>query len=130
MAIDTAEKRKSISGIGWLLPGVTPNSEKDQEWRQESGWSYSGIAAASPVVPPVVITPVAEVAREIIRDLGRDLNIGIPPVEIQQINVVLAPSIIAALKGQVASRLNKTNHLIRKLLRTLKRILGMDVEGE
>ena len=47
MAIDTAEKRKSISGIGipCLIPGVTPNSGKDAEWRQESGWSYSGIAA-------------------------------------------------------------------------------------
>jgi len=45
MAIDSAEKRKSISGIDWLIPGVTPNSGKDQKWRQESGWSYSGIAA-------------------------------------------------------------------------------------
>ncbi len=47
MAIDNAEKRRSISGIGWLMPGVTPNSAKDQEWRQEAGWSYSGIAAAA-----------------------------------------------------------------------------------
>ncbi len=50
MAIDSAEKRLSISGIGGppMIPGVTPNSGKDQEWRQESGWSYSGIAAAAP----------------------------------------------------------------------------------
>src|SRR5687767_15295032 len=47
MAIDTAEKRKSISGIPFLIPGVTPNASKDQEWRQESGWSYSGILAGS-----------------------------------------------------------------------------------
>jgi hypothetical protein len=49
MAIDTAEKRKSISGIHMnICPGVTPNSGQDQEWRQEAGFSYSGIAAASP----------------------------------------------------------------------------------
>ena len=51
MAIDSAEKRRSISGIQhFLIPGVTPNASKDQEWRQESGWSYSGIlaGAASP----------------------------------------------------------------------------------
>ncbi len=51
MAIDTAEKRKSISGINLVDgPGVTPNSGKDQEWRQESGYSYSGIAADTPAV--------------------------------------------------------------------------------
>ncbi len=49
MAIDSAEKRLSISGI-WLplIPGVTPNSGPDQEGRQESGWSYSGILAEAP----------------------------------------------------------------------------------
>ena len=54
MAIDTDEKRKSISGIGYtgLMPGVTPNSGQDQEWRQQSGYSYSGILAggAAPAV--------------------------------------------------------------------------------
>ncbi len=47
--IDTAEKRKSVSGL-WLplIPGVTPNSGKDAEWRAEAGWSYSGIAFAPP----------------------------------------------------------------------------------
>lgn len=53
MAIDSAEKRRSISGI-WipLMPGVTPNAAKDAEWRQQAGWSYSGIAASgeAPVV--------------------------------------------------------------------------------
>lgn len=45
MAIDSAEKRLSISGIPVpLIPGVTPNSGQDGEWRQESGWSYSGIS--------------------------------------------------------------------------------------
>lgn len=48
MAIDTAEKRRSLSGIQTtLLPGVTPNAGKDQEWRQESGWGYSGILASA-----------------------------------------------------------------------------------
>lgn len=45
MAIDTAEKRKSISGILMpLVPGVTPNSLQDSEWRAEAGWNYCGIA--------------------------------------------------------------------------------------
>lgn len=48
MAIDTAEKRRSLSGIQYsLIPGVTPNSAKDAEWRRESGWSYSAFAAAA-----------------------------------------------------------------------------------
>ena len=54
MAIDSAEKRKSISGVNYFNPGVTPNSGQDQEWRQESGYSYSGIAAGSPAGGPAV----------------------------------------------------------------------------
>ena len=46
MAIGTAEKRKSISGIWVLIPGVTPNALKDAEWRQQSAWGYSGIAVS------------------------------------------------------------------------------------
>jgi len=48
MAIDSPEKRKSISGINYFSPGVTPNSGQDQEWRQEAGYGYSGILAGSP----------------------------------------------------------------------------------
>ena len=53
MAIDTAEKRKAISGI-WFqsIPGVTPNVAKDVEWRQQSGRGYSGIAPGG-YIPPV-----------------------------------------------------------------------------
>lgn len=42
MAIDTAEKRKSISGIHLYAsgPGVTPNAAKDNEWRKEAGYAY------------------------------------------------------------------------------------------
>ena len=44
MAIDNAEKRKSLSGIQvTLMVGVTPNTAQDQEWRQEAGWGYPGI---------------------------------------------------------------------------------------
>jgi hypothetical protein len=56
MPIDTAEKRKSISGINYIAgPGVTPNAAKDQEWRQEAGWGYAGIAAGggAPAGPPI-----------------------------------------------------------------------------
>jgi len=50
MAIDSVEKRKSISGIMLAIAGVTPNAAKDAEWRQEAGRSYSGIAAGLPVI--------------------------------------------------------------------------------
>jgi len=45
--IDTAEKRRSVAGVGFYLLGVTPNAAKDQEWRQQSAYSYSGILAVS-----------------------------------------------------------------------------------
>ncbi len=48
MAIDSAEKRKSIVGLFFLFgASVTPNSSKDAEWRQEVGYSYPGIAAGA-----------------------------------------------------------------------------------
>lgn len=48
MAIDTAEKRKSVAAM-WhtQIPGVTTNAAKNQEWRQKSGWGYSGILASN-----------------------------------------------------------------------------------
>lgn len=51
MAIDTAEKRKAVAGIGfaYYLTEVTPNASKDQEWRQEAANSYPGILAGAPV---------------------------------------------------------------------------------
>ena len=53
MAIDSKEKRASVSGINMINgPGVTPNASKDAEWRQEAGYSYSGIAAETPVGVP------------------------------------------------------------------------------
>lgn len=53
MAIDNAEKRRSIAGItvGW---GITPNSSEDAEWRAQSAWNYSGIAFGDEVVEPDV----------------------------------------------------------------------------
>ena len=50
MAIDNAEKRKSISGIHLYAagPGVTNLAVEDQEWRQEVGYSYNGILASPP----------------------------------------------------------------------------------
>lgn len=42
MAIDSAKKRKSISGITIpMIPGVTNNAAKNTFWRSSSGWSYS-----------------------------------------------------------------------------------------
>ena len=52
MAIDSAEKRRSVAGIPFFLGlGVTPNASQDQEWRQQADWSYSGILADVPSVP-------------------------------------------------------------------------------
>ena len=49
MAIDNREKRQSVVGINRILaPSPTANASKDQEWRQQSGYGYSGILAANP----------------------------------------------------------------------------------
>lgn len=55
MAIDSAEKRKAISGVGiqFTAPGVTPNANEDAEWRQQAAWSYSGITIGGVVVVPL-----------------------------------------------------------------------------
>ena len=47
MAIDNAEKRKSISSIVIVSPGVTSNAAPDVEWRLQSGYTYSGITITS-----------------------------------------------------------------------------------
>ncbi len=51
-ALDTAEQRRAASGIGLLLPGVTPNADKDVEWRREAGWSYPFSLATPPLWTP------------------------------------------------------------------------------
>ena len=74
MAIDTREKRQAVaalSGKPYFGPGVTSNASPDQEWRQEVGWGYPGILAASP-------SPVTDVNQELIQDfyvsLARMMN--------------------------------------------------------
>ncbi len=70
MAIDTAEKRKSISWIVTVSPGVTPNASADVEWRQEAGYSY-------PVTLDVPVPPAftANMAFGLVKmdDVGRHL---------------------------------------------------------
>ena len=50
MAIDSREKRQSIIAVSSYFsgPSVTPNASKDEEWRQEVGYGYSGIEAGAP----------------------------------------------------------------------------------
>lgn len=74
MAIDTAEKRKSIAGIpsAFRIPGVTPNVVKDLEWRQESGWSYSGILTAV-AIPADAVFPVP-VTLHFVKAVAVELN--------------------------------------------------------
>ena len=73
MAVDSAEKRRSVAGIQWtLIPSVTNNAAQDQEWRQEAGWSYSGIlaggaAAATPnTVGARVLSPMDDAGNYIV----------------------------------------------------------------
>lgn len=51
MAIDTAEKRRSVSGVHFepWMPAVTPNATHDQQWRQEVAGAYAGILAGGGV---------------------------------------------------------------------------------
>ena len=53
MAIDSAEKRRSLASISLIFmgPGVTPNASKDVEWRQEAGFGYPGITPTSDPIP-------------------------------------------------------------------------------
>lgn len=50
MAIDTEAKRKSIAAISFMptAPVIVPDGTLDKPNRQTIGYSYSGIAAASP----------------------------------------------------------------------------------
>lgn len=66
MAIDNAEKRRSAAGVPFLPlgPGVTPNSSKDAEWRQQAGWGYSGISVTAVVIPAVIAAHTAYVHAE------------------------------------------------------------------
>ena len=49
MAIDTAEDRRAIAGLSlahFYGPGVTPNNDKDAEWRSEVGYGYPNVPFA------------------------------------------------------------------------------------
>ena len=61
------------------------------------------------------------------KDLGRDTNLGRPPAEIQEVNVVLSAPITEALKEQVANKLDVTNNKLGSSNVIDKLILGEDV---
>ncbi len=58
MSIDTAAKRRNISGLmaGISIVGVTPDSAKPLAWRQQAGWGYSGVPVGAPVVVVTIKT--------------------------------------------------------------------------
>lgn len=56
MAIDSPLKRRSISGIPGLLPGVTPDATAIPVWRQAASWSYSGILVQQVAIVDRVLT--------------------------------------------------------------------------
>uniref|UniRef100_A0A6M3XUU0 Uncharacterized protein n=1 Tax=viral metagenome TaxID=1070528 RepID=A0A6M3XUU0_9ZZZZ len=65
------------------------------------------------------------------RDLGRDVDIGIPPTETLKVDVVASAPITAALKEQVAVKIDETNMYLETSKRIQEFILGQEVdEGE
>ena len=61
MALDSKEKRASVVSTNPGAPSsVTPNTVHDQEWRQESGWCYSGVSiGAGFAIGDVIIADLA-----------------------------------------------------------------------
>lgn len=51
MAIDTAEKRKSVAGYQPFHVSVTPNVSPDVEWRHQAGWGYPGFTQSVGTYP-------------------------------------------------------------------------------
>lgn len=53
MAIDSAAKRRAVSGIltAVVTVGLTPSATHDEAWRQDAGWGYRGIPVNP--APPV-----------------------------------------------------------------------------
>lgn len=45
MAVDTAPKRRSVSGIipGLTIVGVSMDATPGAAWRQSAGWGYEGL---------------------------------------------------------------------------------------
>lgn len=94
MAIDSAQKRKSISGVAGILPGVTPDATPDGSWRQSAGWSYAGITPDVPasglVTAPVIRRrPVLMLAISAPAGSGRD----------ERLDISLDPTIVSAIVG-------------------------------
>lgn len=80
MAIDTAAKRRSVSGIltGLAIVGVTMDATPDVAWRQSAGWGYQGIEVVSSTFAPTLIGP-ADV-----------YQIGLPAADVYGIPATLA----------------------------------------
>jgi len=102
MAIDTAEKRKSISGLRNIYPGVTPNASKDQEWRQEAGWKYSGILATSSSVVVAVVS-LGELSVLQISELERNIlsvDFGNNVIRLETETTILSMSLRMGMWGE------------------------------
>lgn len=74
MAIDTAQKRKSLVGIAVpMTVGVTPDATPDQAWRQAAGWGYVGILA-NVVAAPTVFGDLTTIFANYTQNTLRDAN--------------------------------------------------------
>lgn len=73
MAIDTADKRRSVAGVP-LGTGITPDATNSLAWRQQVGWSYSGIPAASPPVGTFLDSMFKGMFRGMFRGMQRHVD--------------------------------------------------------
>jgi hypothetical protein len=118
MAIDTAERRRAVaalSGAHWFGPGVTPDTAKDGEWRQQVAFGYPGISAGEAVEPATTAGWIPPIRRRYI--LPNGMNVMASPHEVAamlarmnlEINEVQAPpadmadlrdALVSALKAK------------------------------
>ena len=71
MALTNRENRQSAAHLAtgyWTGTGVTVNSSKDREWRQEVGYGYGGISTDT--LPPATLGTLGKVG-----DLALELKL-------------------------------------------------------
>jgi len=88
MAIDTAERRKALSYVVIVSPGVTPNVLQDAEWRSEVGYGYP--FGDVPVLPAFAVDHDRLIIK--IDDLGLhllavDLSLSVSSSDLDRLNL-------------------------------------------
>lgn len=76
--VDTAEKRRAISAVNLaflVAPAVTPNINKDREWRAEAGFGYPGLSLDVIIGVPLKTFSLNSQTIAVIRDIHVPLQI-------------------------------------------------------